>query len=71
MTRRLCPHEDLDTLADALCCAMGHLVSTGVLEVPSEVAALIAIRTDAYDEEGIDGLFKVATQIIARSSRTH
>jgi hypothetical protein len=69
--RKLCPHEDLDTLADALCCAMGHLINTGVLDVPKEVCALIAIRTDAYNEEDLDGLFKAATQIIARSSRTH
>jgi hypothetical protein len=69
--RKLCPHEDIDTLADALAVAFGHLINTGALEVSDEAYAMIAERSAQYDEDEYASLIETATRVMARARVAH
>ena len=69
--RKLCPHEDIDTLADALAVAFGHLINTGVMSVSDEAYAMIAERSAQYDEDEYASLIETATRVMARARVAH
>lgn len=71
MMRKLCPHEDIDTLADALAVACGHLVNAGNLELDDETLEMLIGRAEQYDEDDYAGLFEAALSIMARAGITH
>ena len=69
--KALSPHEDLDTVCDALAVALGHLIQTGALEVNEDALEAIVMRAEQYDEDEFAALIETAMRIMGRASLKH